>query len=105
MNPLIQTSLSLLVVLGVIGACAYAIRRLQLKLPGNQHLITVKSAISLGSKERLVLVEVGGQWLLIGITSSAIQHIYTLPHPPDVPDVSTTGNPSWLKTYLQQKNP
>ena len=43
MNPLIQTSLSLLVVLGVIVGFAYVIRRVQLKLPGNQSLIHIKS--------------------------------------------------------------
>jgi flagellar protein FliO/FliZ len=103
MNPLIQTSLSLLVVLGVIVGFAYVIRRLQLKLPGNQSLIHVKSSIALGSKERLALIEVNGEWILIGITGSSINHILTLQRPPDINLETSTSNPSWLQTYLTIK--
>jgi flagellar protein FliO/FliZ len=76
MNPLIQTSLALLVVLGVIAGFAYLIRRVQLKLPGNQSLIHIKSSIALGSKERLALIEVNGEWILIGITGPPSILIY-----------------------------
>jgi flagellar protein FliO/FliZ len=103
MNPLIQTSLSLLVVLGVIVGFAYVIRRVQLKLPGNQSLIHIKSSIALGSKERLALIEVNGEWILIGITSSSINHIVTLQNPPEINEELNTSNPSWLQTYLPTK--
>jgi flagellar protein FliO/FliZ len=103
MNPLIQTSLSLLVVLGVIVGFAYVIRRVQLKLPGNQSLIHIKSSIALGSKERLALIEVNGEWILIGITGSSINHIVTLQHPPEINEELNTSNPTWLQSYLPTK--
>jgi flagellar protein FliO/FliZ len=103
MNPLIQTSLSLILVLAVIVGCAYFIRRLQLKLPGNQSLIHIKSSVALGSRERLALIEVNGQWILIGITSTSINHILTLPNPPEGIDNTEQSQQSWLHTYLLEK--
>ena len=103
MNPLIQTSLSLLVVLGVIVGFAYVIRRVQLKLPGNQSLIHIKSSIALGSKERLALIEVNGEWILIGITGSSINHIMTLQNPPEINEELSSSNPTWLQSYLPTK--
>jgi len=103
MGPLVQTTLSLLLVLGVILGFAYLVRRIQSKLPGNPSLIHVKSSIALGSKERLALVEVNGTWVLLGITSASINHVLTLPNPPDMPEDSVTSNKSWLQTYLSEK--
>jgi len=103
MGPLVQTSLSLLLVLAVIVGFAYVIRRVQTNLPGNQSLIHIKSSIALGSKERLALVEVGGTWVLLGITASSINHLMTLPNPPELPEDTSTPQPSWLQTYLLAK--
>ncbi len=103
MGPLLQTTLSLLLVLGVILGFAYLVRRIQSKLPGNPSLIHVKSSIALGSKERLALVEVSGTWVLLGVTSTSINHLMTLPNPPDIAEDSATSNKSWLQTYLSEK--
>jgi flagellar protein FliO/FliZ len=103
MGPLVQTSLSLLLVLVVIVGFAFLIRRIQTNLPGNHSLIHIKSSIALGSKERLALVEVGGTWVLLGITASSINHLMTLPNPPEIAEGQTDANQSWLKTYLLTK--
>jgi flagellar protein FliO/FliZ len=103
MNPFIQTSLSLLVVLAIIVGFAFILKRIQQKLPGNSSLIQIKSSVSLGPKERLALVEINHQWILIGITNSSINHIITLQNAPDMETNLTQPKESWLQKYLPEK--
>jgi flagellar protein FliO/FliZ len=100
MGPLVQTTLSLLLVLGLIVGFAYLIRKVQTNIPGNQDLIHLKSSISLGAKERLALVEIDGNWILVGITAHSVNHLLTLPHPPTISETSSDPAQSWLQTYL-----
>lgn len=103
MNPFIQTSLSLLIVLGIIVGFAFLIRRVQQKLPGTQGLIKIKSSVALGPKERLALVEVNNQWILVGVTSSSINHIMTLPNAPELDLEPSENKGTWLQKYLPEK--
>jgi flagellar protein FliO/FliZ len=101
MGPLIQTTLALLLVLGLIFGFAFLIRKVQTNTPGNQDLIHIKSTLALGPKERLSLIEIDGTWILIGITPHSINHLHTLPQPPQnspIPGVNSAK--SWLQTYL-----
>lgn len=73
------TLLMLLVVLAVIIGLAAVVRRLNMRLPGANGPIKIVTSTSLGPKERLVIVEVGEQKLLLGVTASHIELLQTLP--------------------------
>ena len=72
--------LSLLMVLALIVACAFILRKIQ---PNRQQLTGMKvvSSLHLGNKEKLVVVEVDDQQLLLGVTAHQITHIKTLEKP------------------------
>ncbi len=69
--------LSLLLVLVVIVVSAMVLKRLQ---PGIKHAqgLKIVTNLHLGTKERLVVVEVGEQQLLLGVTAQQISLLKTL---------------------------
>lgn len=59
-------------VLILIAALAWTSKRLNLNLPGSSSDLKMVSAMSVGQKEKIMLVEVDGSRLLIGVTSQQI---------------------------------
>lgn len=75
---LAQLGFSLIIVMGLIFGLAYLVKRWQGIRFRHGQQIKVTSSFSLGSKERLVIVEVEKQRLLLGVTPSNIQLLDTL---------------------------
>jgi flagellar protein FliO/FliZ len=74
--------MSLLIVLAIIAAIAWGIKRIGgiSGMRGNSNTgIQIISAGSVGPRERVVLVEVAGQWLLLGVAQGNVNLLATLP--------------------------
>ena len=65
---LTQLVLGLLLVLGLIFALAWLLRRVQRAGPQQGQLIELISSRALGPRDRLVLVQVGNEQILLGLT-------------------------------------
>lgn len=72
------TLLALIVVLAVIVGLAMVAKRFNLKIQGNADM-KVLSTMSLGTKERLMIVDVAGKKLLLGVTAERIECLKELP--------------------------
>jgi len=83
---LLQVLLALLVVLGAIGLFAWLMRRFVPGQAGAGGLLRVVGGVMVGPKERLVVVEVGDTWLLLGVAASAVTLVHSMPKPPRVPE-------------------
>ncbi|MFW6094007.1 MAG: flagellar biosynthetic protein FliO [Pseudomonadota bacterium] len=69
---LIQVLLALAAVVALVLVCAFAARRLMGGVQGGGNQIRVLAVKPLGSRERLVLVDVGGEVSLLGVTQQQI---------------------------------
>lgn len=85
----------LFVVLAMIVAAGWLIRRLQQRAgmgPGGRRtqVITVVAQQMLGAREKVVVLDVEGTWLVLGVTQQHVQTLHTLPRPAqastDAPD-------------------
>lgn len=76
----VSVMISMFVVIGVIIALAVFYKRMNLGFAGSQS-IKVVTALPLGTKERIVVIEVNGQQHLIGVTPQQINHLVTLDEP------------------------
>lgn len=75
--PLVfKTGGALLVILGIIAAMFFAARRVT-SFPGRQEEIRLVGARHLSPREKLILVEVCGKKILIGVTPGKIEKIET----------------------------
>jgi len=80
--------LGLLAVIVIIYGCAWLIRRMTGMTGMNNNAIRVVSVMAIGTRERIALVEVGGQQILLGVTPSAIRTLQIFEEP-----VVDAGNP------------
>lgn len=86
-GSLVQVTLSLLLVLGVVFAAAWLMRRLRGVGRFGGGAIEILAEAPLGAKERAVLVQVGKQQLLIGVAPGQVTTLHVLQEP-----VTTTVN-------------
>jgi flagellar protein FliO/FliZ len=88
---LLQAGFGMAMVLGLIFLCAWAVRRLGLQRFGSGSVVKVVSSAMVGQRERVVVVEVGGTWLVLGVTGSQVNTLHTLPAQAVVPTPSPAG--------------
>lgn len=78
---LLGSLLALILVLGLILGLAWLLRR----LPGHGQSagggLRAIASLSIGAKERLLVVEVGGEQLLIGVSPGGVSLLHKLPQP------------------------
>ena len=78
-GSLLQTLFALIAVLAVLGALAWFLKRYGPKaMGGNAHLRIVGS-LNLGGRERLLVVEVGNQWIVVGASPGRVNALATMP--------------------------
>ncbi len=72
--------LSLIFIVLFIPACLWLMKRFQLaQMKLGQSEIKIANVQSLGAKEKLMLVEVEGERMLIGVTAHTISHLKSFP--------------------------
>lgn len=76
----ISVLLSLGLILGGFVALAWFARR-YLPGMGAQGVVKVVGATAVGARERVVVVEIEGTWLLLGVGGGSVQLLHTLPRP------------------------
>lgn len=78
--------LGLLLVIGLIFLLAWLLRRVQQLNPHGAQVIKIISTQALGPRDRLVLVQVGGEQILLGLSSGRITPLHVLAEPVHLPD-------------------
>jgi flagellar protein FliO/FliZ len=85
-----EVTLALLLVLALIFALAWLLRRLRGMGSRVGDAIDVIAQVPLGQKERAVLLKVGATQILLGVTPAQINALYVLPQPLEL--ARTSGN-------------
>lgn len=85
-GQLTQLVLGLLLVIGVIFFLAWLLRRVQQVGPaGKGQVIELIGSRALGPRDRLVLVQVGNEQILLGLTPGTITPLHVLKEPVQAP--------------------
>ncbi|MGY1446457.1 flagellar biosynthetic protein FliO [Pseudomonas chlororaphis] len=85
-GQLTQLVLGLLLVVGLIFFLAWLLRRVQQAGPaGKGQVIELIGSRALGPRDRLVLVQVGNEQILLGLTPGTITALHVLKEPVQVP--------------------
>ncbi len=99
---LLQTAGGLLLILGLIFAIGWLLRRFG-RLPlASKGDITILSGVSLGPRERAVLLRVGDTRLLVGVAPGRVQTLHVLDKA-EGPDGSVEAFSGQLKTELAEQ--
>lgn len=76
---LLQAGLGLAFVVATIFGCAWLARRFGLQQTGSGRLLKVVASAMVGQRERVVVVEVGGQWLVLGVAAGQVRALHNMP--------------------------
>jgi flagellar biosynthetic protein FliO len=102
-GSLLQTLLALIVVLGVLGALAWFLKRYGPKAGGGSANLRVVGALNLGGRERVLVVEVGNQWIVVGASPGRINALATMPKQEGM-DTGADGTHATLAPHTQPAN-
>jgi flagellar protein FliO/FliZ len=75
----LQALAGLAIVVALIVATAIVLKRLQPGRFGGAQVLKPVSSLALGTRERVVVVEMGEQWLVLGVTAHTITALHTAP--------------------------
>jgi len=80
-SVLFQGLLGLLIVLAAMMTFFWFMRRFSPGQSGAQGVVKVVGGVMLGTREKLVVVEVGDTWLLLGVGGGQVNTLHTLARP------------------------
>ena len=76
---LLRATVGLALVLALIFAVGWLMRRLAPARGGSTGPLRIVGSHALGARERVVLLEVGEQWLVVGVAPGNVRGLATLP--------------------------
>ena len=108
LGGMFQVLLGLLLVLAAVAATAWLLRRFSMGQNVMGGAVRVVGGVALGPRERLVLVEVGETWLLLGVAPGQVNALHTMPRPEgvakrEIPSAGP-GFSAWLKQAMQKRS-
>lgn len=100
-GQLAQLVLGLLLVLGLIFFLAWLLRRVQQAGPaGKGQVIDIVGSRALGPRDRLVLVQVGNEQILLGLSPGTITALHVLKEPVQVPSTEP-ASPEFAQRLME----
>ena len=105
-GALFQGLLGLAVVLAALVGFFWFLRRFSPGQTGAQGLVKVGGGVMLGPRERLVVVEVGDTWLLVGVGGGQVSPLHHMPRPAGYVPPVAGAQPSFadkLKDFLPKR--
>ncbi|QGW78665.1 flagellar biosynthetic protein FliO [Pseudomonas alkylphenolica] len=100
-GQLTQLVLGLLLVLGLIFLLAWLLRRVQNAAPGSGQVIEILGSRTLGPRDRLLLIQVGKEQILIGHTPGSIEALHVLAEPVEVPAGARQATPEFAQRLME----
>jgi flagellar protein FliO/FliZ len=109
---LVQTTFALLFVLGLLAVLAWVLKRYGPKAAGGNATVQLVGALNLGGRERIIVVEVGDQWIVVGASPGRVNALATMPKQQGVAaSASLEAHPAaapnfgaWLKQTIAKRN-
>jgi len=110
-GTLLQTILALVLVLALLAGLAWAAKRYGPRVAGNSANLRMVGALNIGGRERIMVVEVGDQWIVVGASPGRVNALATMPKGDAAASATLAGHaPSansfsdWLKQTIDKRN-
>ncbi len=104
-GQIFQVIFALLLVLAIIVGAAWAMRRFSLVPGGANSQMRVVSGVMVGTRERVVIVEVRDTWLVLGVTSEQVNVLHSLEKPLDAQEAKPVAPQfaEWLQKAMAKR--
>jgi flagellar protein FliO/FliZ len=106
-GSLLQVILGLGVVIALLFGALWLLKRLSAPRGAAAGILRVVAGAAVGPRERIVLVEVGDTWLVVGVAPGQVSALHQLPRQslaaaPTAPAGKDFG--AWLRQMTERKN-
>ncbi|MBA3902874.1 MAG: flagellar biosynthetic protein FliO [Rhodocyclaceae bacterium] len=108
-SSLLQVIPGLGVVIALLVGALWLLKRLSAPRGTAAGLLRVVAGTAVGPRERVVLVEVGDTWLVVGVAPGQVNALHQLPKQ-DIAAAPAAGGPAgknfgaWLKQTMERRN-
>ena len=82
----------LLLVVLVILLFAWLVKKFNLNQQSQNGLIRIIAGLSIGTRDRIVLLQIGEEQILVGLTPGRIEKLHTLSQPLDAPEAQLVSS-------------
>jgi flagellar protein FliO/FliZ len=112
-GSLLQTILALMLVLGLLLGLAWFMKRFGPRVMGASANVKLVGALNIGGRERIMVVEVGNQWIVVGASPGRVNALATMPRQEGAQEDGATLAPhgtsagsfgDWLKNTIDKRN-
>lgn len=110
-SSLLQVLVGLVVVLGLMAAAAWTLKRFGAAKSAGGTTVRIVGGVSVGNRERVLVVEVADQWIVVGVAPGRVNALATMARGEAVPagTVNPDANPAknfsaWLKQTIEKRN-
>ena len=107
-GSLLQVIFGLLVVLGLLAGALWVLKRVGGGRLAGGSVVKIVGGVSVGNRERVMVVEVADQWIVIGVAPGQVSKLADMPRQeqqqgsaaiPGAPNFS-----AWLKQTIEKRN-
>jgi flagellar protein FliO/FliZ len=107
-GSLTQMLVGLVLVLGVIVVCAWALKRMAPRHMGAGNNLRIVAGAAVGQRERVVVLEIGATWLVVGVAPGSVRALHQMPRVEAPADASATAADSrtfssWLQQLIEKR--
>ena len=108
-GSMLQFAFGLAVVLGLIVAAGWFMKRFHIG-PSAAGTVKVVAGASVGQRERVVVVEIGDNWLVLGVAPGRVNALHTMPRgeiaaaPSAVGAAPQAAFAQWLKDKMEKRS-
>ena len=108
-GSVVQVVLGLAAVLALVAGLAWLLKRFSGLRGAGAGLIRIVGGAAVGQRERIVLIEVGNTWLLVGVAPGQVRALHTMPKAesaaaPQAAEPADQGFASRLRRVLEKRN-
>lgn len=105
----LQLLFGLVVVLGLLMGIAWWLKRFGPARGVGTSAAKIVGGVSVGTRERVMVVEVGDQWIVIGVAPGSVNALSTMPRQEQPVQGDPYGQPApnfsgWLKQTIDRRN-
>ena len=105
---MLQVFGGLLLVLLVVVGLAWAFKRFGAHQQNAAGVLKIIGATMVGQRERVVLVEVGATWLVIGVAPGHVSALHSMPKAEKIPEArvvpaAPAGFAGWLRQVMERR--
>jgi flagellar protein FliO/FliZ len=108
-GSLFQVLLGLVAVLALMAGAAWLLKRFGLAKNAGSSTARIVGGVSVGSRERVIVVEVADQWIVVGVAPGRVNALATLPRQESAVTLEADAPPAknfaaWLKQTIDKRN-